>query len=180
MHLINSRATFHPISGTTKTPGPPESRNSGGPTSKVETNFDAILDEIYEGAALTKSLRKRNISGRAFYAFLNATEDKANPDRPSERYAQARVGRRELRFEKITEIAEKAKPENAHVARLQVDVVKWQLSKEDPAKYGDKPLTVNTGPTTNNILIVGDAALEELQAARRSLLEATSLPTRET
>jgi hypothetical protein len=44
--------------------------------------------------------------------------------------------RREDRFEKLEDVIDKE--EDVQRARLKVDVIKWQLSKEEPKKYGDK------------------------------------------
>jgi hypothetical protein len=54
----------------------------------------------------------------------------------SDQYAHACKLRRENKFEELEDIAETEK--DVQRARLRVDVIKWQLSKEEPKKYGDK------------------------------------------
>jgi hypothetical protein len=54
----------------------------------------------------------------------------------SDNYARACTLRREERFEKMEEIPDLE--EDVQRARLKIDVLKWQLSKEEPRKYGDK------------------------------------------
>ena len=54
----------------------------------------------------------------------------------SDNYARACKIRREERFEKMEDIPDQE--EDVQKARLKVDILKWQLSKEEPKKYGDK------------------------------------------
>jgi hypothetical protein len=56
----------------------------------------------------------------------------------AEQYAHAREQQAELYADEIIEIADKAKPDDVQVARLQVDARKWKASKLAPKKYGDK------------------------------------------
>lgn len=64
------------------------------------------------------------------YDWLSTYEEFAD------NYARACVIRREERFERMDEIPDQV--EDVQRARLKVDVLKWQLSKEEPKKYGDK------------------------------------------
>lgn len=57
----------------------------------------------------------------------------------SDNYARACKIRREYKFHELEHRA--LHTEDVQRARLLVDVVKWQLSKEDPKKYGDKMQT---------------------------------------
>jgi hypothetical protein len=54
----------------------------------------------------------------------------------SDNYVRACKIRREYRFETLEDVADRE--EDVNRARLKVDVIKWQLSKEEPKKYGDK------------------------------------------
>ena len=64
------------------------------------------------------------------YRWLNENKDF------SDNYARACKIRREERFEKMEEIPDIE--DDVQRARLKVDVLKWQLAKEEPRKYGDK------------------------------------------
>lgn len=67
-------------------------------------------------------------------------EDKAL----AEQYAHARERQADFYADEIIEIADKAKNEDAQVARLRVDARKWKASKLAPKRYGDK-LDLNHG-----------------------------------
>jgi hypothetical protein len=83
-----------------------------------------------------------------------------------ERYARAREEQADKLFKECLEIADKATPENASVARLQVDTRKWAAARLAPKKYGDHISHDVHGSTTLNyqpaILIkVGDGSTTE-------------------
>ena len=142
----------------------PDSNLSLNPSQqKVHDAFPSIMSEISEGDGLVKCLRKRKLNAWPFFQLLSKSEQHR------ETYARAKETRRDLRFEQISDIAFKAKPENAHVGRLQIDAIKWQLSKEDPQRYGEHGTGVTINNTTN-ILAMDDAALERLHKARQSLI----------
>ncbi len=144
---------------------------SGQPLApSLSPAFEKFLDSIKRGASVPQAVKYAKTSTDYVYALLRVS------DRAKEMYAQAREERRELRFEAITDIAGKAKPENAHVARLQVDVIKWQLSKEEPTKYGDHATGVVINNNTN-VMLVSDAQLEKLQQARQRLIAEASTVT---
>lgn len=54
----------------------------------------------------------------------------------SDSYVRACNIRREFRFETLEDVVDKE--DDPARARIKVDVIKWQLSKEEPKKYGDK------------------------------------------
>ena len=60
----------------------------------------------------------------------------ARHDEFADKYARACKIRRENRFEALEEVVDK--DEDVQRSRLRVDVIKWQLSKEEPRKYGDR------------------------------------------
>lgn len=53
-------------------------------------------------------------------------------------YERARAIQCEIRADQIVDIAMDAKPAEANLAKVQVDAVKWVLSKLNPGKYGDR------------------------------------------
>lgn len=110
--------------------------------------FDqAIADEICERLAGGQSLRK--ICGvdrddflpgqNTVYKWLDDNEAFAK------QYASARARQADSKFDEAGEIAEKATVENVHVARLQIDTIKWQAAKLAPKKYGEKVELEHTG-----------------------------------
>jgi hypothetical protein len=64
----------------------------------------------------------------------------------SEQYARARQHQSEAYFEEMQEIATNATPALANVAKLQVDVLKWQMAKMAPKRFGDHNKYVVSGP----------------------------------
>ena len=81
--------------------------------------------------SLYKVVRDDGMPNRdTIYTWLNKYKDFAD------NYARACMLRREERFEALEEIPDIE--EDVQRARLKVDVLKWQLSKEEPRKYGDK------------------------------------------
>lgn len=53
-----------------------------------------------------------------------------------DQYARAKMIGMEVRFEEMIDLAKNE--EDVQRARLMIDVIKWQLSKELPKKYGEK------------------------------------------
>ena len=77
-------------------------------------------------------------------------------------YAQARAIRADLRFEDILELAATAKPTDVQCIKLQVDTLKWVLSREFPKKYGEKQALEVTGESGGPIQIVYDKSFDGL------------------
>jgi len=69
----------------------------------------------------------------------------------ADQYARACVIRREDRFESMEEIPDIEA--DVQRARLKVDVLKWQLSKEEPRKYGDKVDLTSDGEKIQPVLV---------------------------
>lgn len=104
---------------------------TGRPSIYTDELALAICDLIEDGLSLRKICAKDDMPNRASVnKWLN--ENTAFSDQ----YARSCKVRRENKFEEMYEIAEKT--EEIPRARLLVDVLKWQLSKEEPKKYGDK------------------------------------------
>jgi len=109
----------------------------GRPTIFNEELATTILNRIEEGESLRKICLDKAMPNRS---SVNKwlSEDKVFSDQ----YARACTVRRENKFEEMYSIAENT--DDVPRARLLVDVLKWQLSKEEPKKYGDK-LDMTTG-----------------------------------
>ena len=112
-----------------------------------EETFDLIIIDIeVNNMPINKVLAQEKMpSTSTFYKWLEDDEEKAK------RYARACEARQENKFNEILEIADNdddifydeqgnKRIDAAHVQkkRLQIDARKWQLSKENPKKYGDK------------------------------------------
>lgn len=103
----------------------------GRPTIYTEQLAQTICDLIEDGLSLRKVCARDDMPNRASVnKWLNENSVF------SDQYARACKVRRENKFEEMYEIAEKT--DEVQRARLLVDVLKWQLSKEEPKKYGDK------------------------------------------
>lgn len=107
-------------------------KNKGGRPSKYTPQLaNEICKRIMDGNSLSKIARQDDMPSRdSIHTWL------ANNSEFSDNYARACKIRRENRFEDLDEIVETI--EDVQRARLKVDVIKWQLSKEEPKKYGDK------------------------------------------
>jgi len=115
---------------------------------QINSVFQLILKDIEVfGYSLRKSLSNglNMPSSSTFYEWLESDEEK------SKQYARACKIREEIKYEEILEIADNddgvyidefgnKRIDNGHIQkkRLQIDARKWQLSKENPKKYGDK------------------------------------------
>lgn len=129
---------------------------------------ESILNSIFismtdEGLSARKAVVKAGISSQTFWAWLDDDKDKSN------QYARACEARSELKFDSIEEdysavpnYDEYGKVDSGWVAlqRLKIDAKKWELSKLNPKKYGDKVDVTSGGdkissaPTAINIGIV--------------------------
>lgn len=105
---------------------------AGRPTIKTPELLDNILSRITEGESLNKICKDEAMPNRdTIHTWIVNDKDF------SDKYARACSLRRESKFEELIDIAEDSNTDVPR-ARLKVDVIKWQLSKEEPKKYGDK------------------------------------------
>ncbi len=65
-------------------------------------------------------------------------------------YSRARRLQADSKFDEADEIAKNATAENVHVARLQIDTIKWQTARLAPRKYGDKVALVGGDPESGD------------------------------
>ena len=101
------------------------------PTNYNQSRADTICDYIINGESINKISQKNGMPARwTIHRWLNDYPEFAD------KYHKACQLRRERKFEELEEIAEN-EPDVAR-ARLKTDVLKWQLAKEEPKKYGDK------------------------------------------
>lgn len=105
----------------------------GRPSDYTDEVAEKILERVAEGDSLRKICEDASMPGReTVRRWLAANESFRG------QYAIARAEQADAKFEMIWEIAQTATPENAAVARLQVDTLKWQTSKLAPKFYGEK------------------------------------------
>lgn len=104
---------------------------NGRPTIFSEELAAKICSQIMDGKSLRAVCRADDMPNRdTVHSWLS------NNKRFSDQYVYACQLRRESKFEEIEDIA--VNEPDVQRARLRIDVVKWQLSKEEPKKYGDK------------------------------------------
>lgn len=120
---------------------------------KQQTSSEQFYKWIKQDELRHKEQEDAKKSGNSLIDSISETIGDLHPDstvdRMAVRYARACEERRTLRFEEIERIAKGEKTKRYDSAavqrdRLRVDALKWQLSKEDPKKYGDK-VDVTTG-----------------------------------
>lgn len=87
------------------------------------------------GMSARKVMARKDMPNRdTLYKWLAA--DKVFADQ----YVRACDIRRSERYDQMEEEVDNTPPDKDEIAktRLKIDVIKWQLSKEEPKKYGDK------------------------------------------
>jgi hypothetical protein len=137
-------------------------------SKRSKSTINAVCHRITYGLSLNKACNAVGCDPGNFIHWLNESRDSLG-EYARQRYARATAVRRELKFERLDDIAEVATPRDAHVARLKIDVIKWQLSKEDPKKYGDRPNEINVN-TQINLAVITPEDQARLQARRLELL----------
>ena len=110
--------------------------------SKPAEKFDAILASIAEGKRVLDACRENDLARSKFYEYLDKTPE------ARDKYARACEARAEVKFESIEQdYSEQPErdPETGKIdtgwvqlQRLKIDAKKWELSKLQPKKYGDK------------------------------------------
>lgn len=122
-------------------------RGPGGPELYTPEIADEICERLADGESLRAICKSSNVNGKL-------TERTCEPWFPAastvckwvehnthgigERYARVRVLGYDQMAQQALEIADKASPDDANVARLRLDARKWFLSKVDPVRYGEK------------------------------------------
>lgn len=127
-----------------------EGVNKGGrPTDYNEEVATKICELIADGNSVRTICAMEGMPSRASIILWLTKHEEF-----SVQYARACAVRQEEKFDEIRDIA--ANTEDVQRARLLVDVVKWQLSKEAPKKYGDKLDMTSGGEKLEGLVIVRD------------------------
>ena len=101
------------------------------PSGYTEELANEICERIMKGRPLSKVCLDNDMPHRdTVHSWLVKYQDF------SDKYVRACQIRREYRFETLEDTIDRE--DDVQRARLKVDVIKWQLSKEEPKKYGDK------------------------------------------
>ena len=133
----------------------------------IENTFKKILLSIEEGNSLRATLKREGMpTSTTFYEWIDNDKEKAI------HYARAIEARAELKFESIEQDyseepqrdAETGRIDSAWVQlqRLKIDAKKWELSKLNPKKYGDKIQQEHSGEvkTTTTVIRWGNNEVE--------------------
>lgn len=113
---------------------------------EIDEKFELICKDLMEGKSVRKSLMGYQMpSSETFFKWLNEDEEKAK------QYTRAKEIGQEALADEIIDIADDSsdtyvdefgnkRVDGASVQkkRLQIDARKWQLSKQNPKKFGDK------------------------------------------
>lgn len=117
----------------------------GRPTLKTSELIEEICARIIGGQNIVNLCDAEDMPTRDSIHRWLATDNNF-----SDKYVRACHLRREYKFHEMERRA--LTVEDVNRARLLVDVVKWQLSKEDPKKYGDKMDVTSAGEKVVPIL----------------------------
>jgi len=130
-----------------------------------ENLFNTIFNLIENGKSLRFALKEVSLSSSRFFEWLDKDEKK------QKQYARVVDERTELKFESIEQDyleepqrdSETGKIDTGWVQlqRLKIDAKKWELSKLNAKKYGDKIQTEHSGEVTTNIISLGNGTPPE-------------------
>jgi hypothetical protein len=135
-------------------------------TYDIEKTFNLIIESIESGLSLRATLRKEGMpDSTTFYSWIEKDKNKAI------HYTRAMEVRAEIRFESI-EADYMEQPQRdpttgkidtgwVQLQRLKIDAKKWELSKLQPKKYGDKIQNEHSGEITTNIISLGNGTAPE-------------------
>ena len=110
----------------------------GRPTDYTPELALEICDQLTKGLSLRKICESPHMPDKSTVLRWAIKNDEFR-----DQYAQARRVRSDSKFDDLEELAATATPETVQVVKLQIDTLKWVLSKELPKKYGDKLETEN-------------------------------------
>lgn len=114
---------------------------TGRPTKYTDDLASSICEGLASGLSLLAICDGPDMPGvTTVYRWL---EEKVSF---RDMYSHARRLQADSKFDEADEIAKNATAENVHVARLQIDTIKWQTARLAPRKYGDKVALVGGDP----------------------------------
>ncbi|MCI1437073.1 MAG: hypothetical protein LKI03_06120 [Acetobacter indonesiensis] len=107
----------------------------------IASVWEEILSKLEEGLTLRQLCEE---PGMPCWSGLRKFI-RSDPARVTQ-YAHARAVGAEALEDELLHAARSAVPEDANARRLQVDALKWVMSKRAPKVYGDKITQEHTGP----------------------------------
>jgi hypothetical protein len=132
---------------------------------KKEEILNNIFNMIESGKSLRFALSQIPLSSSTFFIWIEEDPEK------SKHYAYVTDIRTELKFESIEQDyseepqrdAETGRIDSAWVQlqRLKIDAKKWELSKLNPKKYGDKIQQEHSGELKTTIISLGNGVNPE-------------------
>lgn len=130
-----------------------------------EEILNNIFNMIESGKSLRFALSQIPLSSSTFFIWIEEDPEK------SKQYAYVTDVRTELKFESIEQDyseepqrdAETGRIDSAWVQlqRLKIDAKKWELSKLNPKKYGDKIQQEHSGELKTTIISLGNGVNPE-------------------
>ena len=96
-----------------------------------------------------------------------------------ERYVRARDFRAHARFERVDQVIQEAREGkiDPHVARLEIDTIKWMCGKENAKRYGDR---IELAGDKDNPLTLSIAEVlrqrEQLSSSQATVIDVDSTP----
>lgn len=116
-------------------------RPKGRPSEYTEDVGTAICESVAAGDSMREAARKLGLPETTVRQWRNAN------DSFQAQYARAVIARAEVFFERGNDIAMGIKTgEEAQIARVQLDWLKWSASKLGPKQYGERVEQWISGP----------------------------------
>jgi len=112
-----------------------EHRERNKPVEFTQELFDSICDKLSEGQSLRKICEDDEMPTKAtIFRWLRDKKELRD------QYARAKEESSDAFAEEMMDIIKDTKEDSNAIqkARLQIDTMKWLMSKQKPKKYGDK------------------------------------------
>lgn len=112
-----------------------ESRDKNKPVTFSEELFNSICDRLSEGQSLRKICEDNEMPSKS-----NVLKWIRDSKELQDQYARAKEESSDAFAEEMMDIIKDTKEDSNAIqkARLQIDTMKWLMSKQKPKKYGDK------------------------------------------
>jgi hypothetical protein len=134
-HLVTRKGNYK---------GMPKAAPTGRGKTPKDTDLPRIFKSMHTGNSLRKAAIKFGYDPSDTLKVIN--RDKSGSRR--EEYRQARELSADVGFDKLGDIGDAVMVGklDADRGRVAADIAKWRLSRQNPAKYGDKITQELTGP----------------------------------
>lgn len=134
------------------------------PEERRET-FQRFVEAVEDGESVRDACKLTGSHWRTLSNWMAYTTNVTEGGEPFHaRYARARLVSASSFADRALNVAMDATPEEAHVARLQVDTLKWRAAMANPKEYGDRK-QVDTNVTVRMLPVEErDRALQRIVA----------------